>query len=363
MDVGWMDEEELTARGRLRGRQGEIYRQLAEFRTRYADLIRERFPRLSRRVSGYNLDQLLPDESGRFNLARALVGTEGTCVTMLEATIQLVDYYEHRVQVVLGYEDIFRAGDHVPDVLDFEPIGVEGLDHILYDHVIDKHMPQQRYLNVLPKGKGWLVVELGSHDPAEVKERAARLLERVQATEAPPIDAKIVTDSTEQAHLTAVREAGLGATAFIPGMPDSWEGFEDSAVRPEQLGDYLRDLRKLFDKFGYKSSLYGHFGMGLVHCRLTFDLASAPGVRKYREFMEEAADLVAVKYRGSLSGEHGDGQSKAELLVKMFGPEIIQAFREFKAIWDPDWKMNPGRVVDPLPMTKNLRLGPNYDPW
>jgi hypothetical protein len=158
-----------------------------------------------------------------------------------------------------------------------------------------------------------------------------------------------------------VREAGLGATAFIPGKPDTYEGWEDSAVPPERLGTYLRRLRKIAKKYDYDSALYGHYGQGCVHARWNFDLRSAPGIKKFRSFLDEASDLV-LELGGSISGEHGDGESKAELLPKMFGPELIDGFREFKSIWDPEWKMNPGKVVDPYPITQNLRLGPSYAP-
>ena len=160
-----------------------------------------------------------------------------------------------------------------------------------------------------------------------------------------------------------MRESGLGATAFVPGQPDTWEGLEDSAVAPADVGAYLRDLRALWHRYDYDSTMYGHFGMGCVHCRINFDLTSAQGIAKWRRYMEEATDLVAVKYGGSISGEHGDGQSKAEFLHKMFGPELVEAFAEFKGIWDPDCKMNPGKIVDPYRIDENLRLGADYSPW
>ena len=142
----------------------------------------------------------------------------------------------------------------------------------------------------------------------------------------------------------------------------SWEGWEDAAVAPEKLGGYLRDLRKMMAAYGYKGSLYGHFGHGCVHTRINFDLQSKEGIAKFRKFMEEAADLV-VSYGGSISGEHGDGQARGELLPKMFGPELVQAFREFKSAWDPEWKMNPGKLIDPYKLDENLRLGADYAPW
>ena len=177
-----------------------------------------------------------------------------------------------------------------------------------------------------------------------------------------PPNMRLLIDKQHAQKVWDVRESSLGATSHVPGEPLTWEGWEDSAVAPEKLGEYLRALRKLLDAYEYRAVLYGHFGHGCVHARISFALQSAEGIAKYRQFVEEAADLV-VSYGGSLSGEHGDGQSRAELLPRMFGPELVQAFREFKAIWDPDWKMNPGKVVEPYRLDENLRLGAGYRPW
>ncbi len=174
---------------------------------------------------------------------------------------------------------------------------------------------------------------------------------------------KLYDNREEEHEIWKVRESGLGATARVPGQQDTWEGWEDSAVPPEKLGTYLRELRELLNKYEYKPvALYGHFGQGCVHCRIPFDLKTTEGVDRWRKFLDEAADLV-VRLGGSISGEHGDGQSKANLLPKMFGDEMIKAFEEFKLIWDPDWKMNPGKVVKPNEISSNLRLGPAYSPW
>jgi FAD/FMN-containing dehydrogenase len=175
------------------------------------------------------------------------------------------------------------------------------------------------------------------------------------------VEAKLLRDPDQQKRLWTVRESGLGATAYVPGDPDTWEGWEDTAVHRDNLGGHLRELRALFNKYDYESTFYGHFGDGLVHCRIDFHLREVEGLEKWRRFIDEAADLV-VRYNGSFSGEHGDGQAKAALLEKMYGPELIQAFREFKSIWDPAWKMNPGKVIDPFPITSNLRIGPGYNP-
>src|SRR5207249_1441837 len=208
---------------------------------------------------------------------------------------------------------------------------------------------------------GFLLVEFGGETKDEAEEKARKLMSQLKKGAGAPKDMKLYDDKEQEAHVWEVREAGLGATAFIPGKPDTYEGWEDSAVPPEQLGSYLRKLRKLAGKCGYESALYGHYGNGCVHARWNFDLMSEPGIRDFRSFLDEAADLV-LGHGGSISGEHGDGQSKAELLPKMFGPELVEAFRQFKTVWDPDWKMNPGKVVDPNPILSHLRLGTDYNP-
>ncbi|HET9365107.1 MAG TPA: FAD-binding and (Fe-S)-binding domain-containing protein [Candidatus Angelobacter sp.] len=360
MTVGEMDDNELEQKIPQGGRIGNVYAQLKALRTRYAKLINEKYPHIPRRVSGYNLDQLLPDDHGRFNVARALVGSEGTCVTILEAKVRLVDSRPKRVMLVLGYPNIYKAGDHIPEILKYGPIGFEGIDEFLVGNVKKKGMPQQDNLSILPDGKGWLMVEFGADDKEQAEEQARQTMKALGGIGAPSM--KLLTEEAEQEKVWNVREAGLGATAFVPGEDLTWEGWEDSAVAPEKVGGYLRDLCKLYEKYQYRSAMYGHFGQGCIHCRINFDLMSAPGIRKWRSFMEEATDLV-TSYGGSISGEHGDGQSKAEFLYKMFGPELIEAFREFKSIWDPDWKMNPGKIVDPYRIDENLRLGANYSPW
>ncbi len=185
-------------------------------------------------------------------------------------------------------------------------------------------------------------------------------MDRLKTAGNPP-SMKLFDNEAEEEHLWKVRESGLGATARIPGEKDAWEGWEDSAVPPERVGPYLRDLRKLFQKYGYNCSLYGHFGQGCIHTRIDFELKTYEGVQHFRKFLDEAGDLV-VSHGGSISGEHGDGQSKAALLPKMFGEDLVRAFGEFKAIWDPDNRMNPHKVVDPYMPGEDLRLGPTYNP-
>jgi FAD/FMN-containing dehydrogenase/Fe-S oxidoreductase len=355
MTVGPTPPEQLEALIRAGGRVGEIYAGLARLRDRYAVLVRERYPRIPRRVSGYNLDELLPE--GNFNVARALVGSEGTCVNIVSATLNLTKSPPFRVLTVLGFTDAFLAADAVPQVLEYGPIGLEGFDHMLVDFMRRKGLAVKD-LESLPPGVGYLLVEMGAWSAEEAQDKAEAVARASQSWPHPP-SAHICTPA-EAASVWHVRESALGAVVFVPGEPDRVEGWEDAAVPPALLGRYLRSVTALMDEYGYSSPVYGHYGEGCVHMRINFDHRSVEGQRKFREFLDRAADVV-ISYGGSFSGEHGDGQSRAALLPKMFGPELIQAFREFKGLWDPDNRMNPGklsdavRVYDPV---ENLRHNP-----
>ncbi len=340
------------------GRRAEIYTGLKSIADRYGEQVRRQYPNIPRRVSGYNLNHLLP-ESG-FDVARALVGSEGTCVTILEATCRLVESPPARVLLVIGWPDIYICADHIPQIMEHHPIGLEGFDEIMVNASRRKSVNLEG-LALLPEGNGWLMVEFGAKTAAEAESQAHDLMAALDRSVAPP-NMRLFTDRKQIRRIWEVRESSLGVTSHVPGQPPYWEGFEDSAVAPEKLGAYLRDLRKLMQAFHYGGSFYGHFGHACIHTRMDYDLESTEGVRKFRQFMEEAADLV-IRYGGSLSGEHGDGQARAELLPKMFGPEIMQAFREFKSLWDPDWKMNPGKLIEPYRLDENLRLGAGYAPW
>ena len=347
----------LEASRRSIDRINQIHSDLKQLADQYGDLIRQKFPNIPRRVSGYNLNYLLPENG--FHVARALVGTEGTCVTVLEATCRLVESPPQRVLLVVAYPDIYQCADHVPEIMAHKPIGLEGFDDLLVGYTRKKGINAEG-LALLPEGNGWLMVEFGGQTLSEAESQALRLIDSLGRSASPP---KVQLYSGARAkRIWDVRESSLGVTSHVPGEPMNWEGWEDAAVAPEKLGGYLRDLRKMMAAFGYKGSLYGHFGHACVHTRLNFDLRSKNGIVKFRKFVEEAADLV-VSYGGSLSGEHGDGQSRAELLPKMFGSELMEAFHQFKSTWDPDWKMNPGKVINPNKLDENLRLGANYAPW
>ena len=353
MTVGPTSDAEYAEIQRQGGRRAEILRRLRQLAERYGDAIREGFPRIPRRVSGYNLPALLPEHG--FDVAKALVGSESTCVTVLEATVKLCPHFPARALVLLGYDSVFEAGDDIPRIRELEPIGLEGIDDKLVQYIKENRLGHDT-AELLPEGKGWLFVELGASTKEEAVARA-HATARILAGSRSSLRAKVIEDEQEQLELWTLRESGLGATAFVQGRRDAWEGWEDSAVPVDQLGTYLRRLRALYDEYGYTGSIYGHFGQGCVHTRITFELESEEGIAQYRRFTREAAELC-VSLGGSLSGEHGDGQQRSDLLPVMYGPEIMQAFREFKAIWDPQGKMNPGRIVDPASRTDDLRLHP-----
>jgi FAD/FMN-containing dehydrogenase/Fe-S oxidoreductase len=353
LSVGPTSEEELDRICAGDDRRATIYRALRDLRDRYGDLVRERYPRIPRRVSGLNLDELLPEKG--FHVARALAGTEGTCVAILEATVHLHPWPRERALLILGYPSIFEAADHVPDVIATGCMACEAIDQVLVDDMLEQGM-HPREIPMLPDGHGWLLAEYGADTRAEADDKARAALRALD-----PPTWHMYDDPVDEERLWKVREAGLGATAYLPGAIDHYEGWEDAAVAPERLGAYLRAFQQLLDRYGYDTSKYGHFGQGLVHCRINFGLRSAGGLAQWRSFMDEVTSLV-VEHGGVFSGEHGDGQSKAMFMEKLYGPELVQAFREFKAIWDPDGLMNPGKVVDPYAIDENLKLGTSYSP-
>ncbi|MCP9623694.1 FAD-binding oxidoreductase [Nocardia otitidiscaviarum] len=340
------------------GKLGEIVRRLRDIGDRYAEDIRARYPDIPRRVSGYNLDALLPERG--FHLARLLVGSESTLVTVLRAEIELVPRPGAVALAVLGYPDIVTAADAVPHVLAHEPSALEAIDDRLVNLESTRHLADQA-IRQLPDGHGWLMAQFQGDDQ-DAADRAAQAMmadvcDRTGAT------AVLLDDPHHQAEVWAAREAGLGATAYPPDGPETHEGWEDAAVPPDRLGDYLRDFEDLLREFGYQSSsLYGHFGHGCVHTRIPFGLRTADGIARYRRFVERAAHLV-TDYGGSLSGEHGDGQSRGELLPIMFGDRLIHAFGELEDVFDPRDRMNPGKVVHPRRLDQDLRQGVDYRPW
>ncbi len=350
------DLQQILADG---GRSAEVHRQLRELADRYGDEIRAQFPQIPRRVSGYNLDSLLPEFG--FNPARALVGTEGTCVLVLRAKLALMPVVPATAAVLLGYADLGSSGDDVPTVLEHDPVALEGFDQRIISYQRTKHL-NTGAIDRLPEGpEAWLLVQFGADTPAGARRKAGDFAEAARRFDTRPT-ISVYDDEAQQEQLWQIREAALGTAAHVPGLPNMWPGWEDSAVPPERLGEYLRGLRGLYEEFGYSdASLYGHYGQGCVHSRIPFDLASEQGIATFRAFMERAARFV-VSLGGSLSGEHGDGQARAELLPVMYSSELITAFAQFKAVFDPGNRMNPGMMAAPYRIDENLRLGAGYSP-
>ncbi|MEU2570528.1 FAD-binding and (Fe-S)-binding domain-containing protein [Streptomyces althioticus] len=330
----------ITARGeRLRPGPGwagapEGLRALVE-----AELARLRtgFPDLPRRISGYAVDALLPEN--RADVARSLCGSEGTLAVLTEAELTLVRAPRARALAVLAYADESGAAQAAAGLLPYGPLTVEGMAADLVPSAAD-----------LPRGGAWLFVEAGGDTEAEARAAAEAIVRAADV-----VDALVVTDPARQRTLWRIREDASGTATRMPDGSEAWPGWEDCAVPPARLGDYLRDFRALLAEHGLRGTPYGHFGDGCIHVRIDFDLLTGPGVARFRRFSEELADLV-VAHGGSLSGEHGDGQARAELLPRMYGAETVALFERVKGVWDPDGLLNPGMLVRPAPLDADLRF-------
>ncbi|GAA2615113.1 FAD-binding and (Fe-S)-binding domain-containing protein [Dactylosporangium fulvum] len=307
---------------------------------------RTEFATFSRQVSGYAVEHLLPERG--FDLTGLLVGSEGTLAVVTEATVRLVADPAHRLLVVLGYPDFGSAGDAVPTILGFSPTACEGIDSRIVDVVRTRRGPDA--VPDLPAGRSWLFVEIAGDDLGEARERAQRL-----AAEAGAADTMIVEDTGQAAPLWRIREDGAGLAGRAPSGLPAHAGWEDAAVPPAKIGDYLRDFDALVDTHGLSAMPYGHLGDGCVHVRLDFPLDKPGGPGKFRAFLEDAADLV-VRYGGSLSGEHGDGRARSELLPRMYSPAAMDLFRSVKQAFDPEHLLNPGVLVDPDPVDADIRV-------
>ncbi|MGO1385209.1 MAG: FAD-binding and (Fe-S)-binding domain-containing protein [Arachnia sp.] len=307
--------------------------------------IRTQFGRFGRQVSGYSLEHLLPENG--FNVPRFFAGTEGTLGIILSATVNLAPDAPERIMVALGYPSMADAGDDISNLLPYKPVACEGLDRRIVDVVIAKRGPDA--VGVLPAGDGWMFIELVGDDPAEVRERADALLDAAAS-----VEGWVVTDPLQAADLWQVRADGAGLAGVSLADP-AYPGWEDAAVPPEKLGAYLRDFDALLDRHGLHALPYGHFGDGCVHARIDFPLSSEGGAEKYRTFVVEAAQLVA-SHGGSMSGEHGDGRARSELLQYMYSAEALELFGAVKNIFDPHNLLNPGVLVDPAPVDADVRV-------
>ncbi|WP_030236247.1 FAD-binding and (Fe-S)-binding domain-containing protein [Streptomyces sp. NRRL S-455] len=299
--------------------------------------LRTGFPELPRRISGYALDALLPELGA--DVVRSFCGSEGTLGILTEAVVRLVEAPRARALAVLAYADEGAAAEAAAGLLPFAPLTVEGMAADLVPSA-----------TALPKGGAWLFVETGGESPGEARARAEAIVRAADV-----IDALVVTDPAGQRALWRIREDASGTATRMPDGSEAWPGWEDCAVPPARLGAYLRDFRALMAAHGLRGTPYGHFGDGCIHVRIDFDLLTEAGVARFRRFSEELAELV-VAHGGSLSGEHGDGQARAELLPRMYGEEMVGLFERVKGVWDPDDLLNPGMLVRPAPLDAGLRF-------
>ncbi|QKZ20713.1 FAD-binding and (Fe-S)-binding domain-containing protein [Streptomyces chartreusis] len=299
--------------------------------------LRTGFPELPRRISGYALDALLPENGA--DVARSFCGSEGTLGIVTEAVVRLVEAPRARALAVLGYGDEGAAAEAAAGLLPYGPLTVEGM---AADLVPSAH--------VLPRGGAWLFVETGGESQDEARARAEAIVRAADV-----VGSTVVTDPGGQRALWRIREDASGTATRMPDGSEAWPGWEDCAVPPQRLGAYLRDFRALLTAHGLRGTPYGHFGDGCIHVRIDFDLLTEPGVAAFRRFSEELAEVV-VAHGGSLSGEHGDGQARAELLPKMYGHDMVRLFERAKGVWDPDDLLNPGMLVRPAPLDADLRF-------
>ncbi len=307
--------------------------------------IRTQFGRFSRQVSGYSLEHLLPENG--FDVARFFAGTEGTLGFITRATVRLAADPRHRLMVALGYPTMPDAGDDIAGLLRFSPVACEGLDRRIVDVVLRTRGPES--VGELPAGDGWMFIELAGDDPDEVRSRAQALLAAARS-----VDGWIVDDPKRAAALWQVRADGAGLAGVSLNNP-AYPGWEDAAVPPEHLGDYLREFDQLLTQHGMQALPYGHFGDGCVHARIDFPFHLDDGAERYRAFVVDAARLVA-RFGGSMSGEHGDGRARSELLGHMYTPEALALFGAVKHLFDPDNLLNPGVLVDPDPVEAQVRM-------
>ncbi|MDK1345890.1 FAD-binding and (Fe-S)-binding domain-containing protein [Streptomyces sp. 378] len=299
--------------------------------------LRTGFPDLPRRISGYALDALLPERGA--DVARSFCGSEGTLGVLTEAVVHLVEAPRARALAVLAYADESAAAEAAAGLLPLRPLTVEGMAADL--------VPSPA---ALPRGGAWLFVETGGESAAQAHARAEAIVRAADV-----VDARVVTDPAAQRALWRIREDASGTATRMPDGTEAWPGWEDCAVPPARLGAYLRDFRGLLTAHGLRGTPYGHFGDGCIHVRIDFDLLTEAGVARFRRFSEELAELV-VTHGGSLSGEHGDGQARAELLPRMYGAETVALFERVKGVWDPDDLLNPGMLVRPAPLDNGLRF-------
>jgi FAD/FMN-containing dehydrogenase/Fe-S oxidoreductase len=343
--VRWM-----AAHAARPGREGELHHALQALAQREALTVSRRFSGLKRRISGYALDRLLPERG--YDVARFLCGTEGSLAVTLRATVELVELPAAKALLVLGFRDSFTAAECVPVVLPHRPLTMESINAALVDRLPDQ-VRQDAIAAGMPDGTAWLLIEVGGDDAEQAARMGRAIIADLDAAGV-PATSTLVTDAKAQGVLWRCRRDGTGLATRRADGAEAWAGWEDAAVPPDKLARYLRELDQLMAEHNLSGASYGHFGEGCMHMRIDFDLLSRAGLATYRSFVEQATDLV-VGLGGSVSGEHGDGRARSELLTRMYGADVMRLFSEVKRLWDPAGVMNPNIIANPLPLDADVR--------
>ncbi len=353
--LGPLDDAELAAKVQEPSREGQLYRTVLRTVQEHREEIERRYPRLLRRVAGYNLPEML---LAPFNLCRLIVGSEGTLATVTEATVRLVPRPAHTVVAVLHFADLLQALEAVPLILSHRPSAVELIDRFVLEMTRTQLEYARRMTFVQGDPDALLLVELAGDHRDDVLDRLAEL-ERSLAAGSRAYAVGRAVEAAEQDNIWRVRKAGQGLLQGLKGDAKPITFVEDTAVPPERLAQYIARFRGILEAHGVRAAFYAHASAGCLHVRPLINLKDAQQVQTMRAIAEAVGELV-IEFGGAMSGEHGDGLVRGWFLERYFGPEIIRAFRAIKQAFDPQGLMNPGKIVDPPPMTEDLRYGPGY---
>ena len=353
----------MTMRLRRRWRadtlEGACYRAVRRLGTEHADEIDRRYPKIRRRVGGYNLDAFTGANGDPFNLAKIVVGSEGTLGIIVEARINLVPLPNAKAVLTIEFDELLDALGATPAILEHHPSAVELMDHSILSHARENPALDAVRRAVLRGDPGALLcVEFYADDAAELPPKLAAL-ERDVVTRAPGAVCTRATAPADQERIWTLREASLGLSMAIKGDAKSISFVEDTAVAPEKLRDYIERFLAIVRRHGTTAGIYAHASVGCLHVRPVVNMKTAAGVQQFEAIANDIAELV-LEYGGALSGEHGDGLVRGPFMARMFGPELYDAFRTVKQTFDPDGLFNPGKIVDSPPLTANLRYGSDY---
>jgi FAD/FMN-containing dehydrogenase/Fe-S oxidoreductase len=356
---GTVTPAEFEAKARLEGAEGHIYREVAAIRAEYAEEIRKRYPKHWRRVAGYNLNELV--KPGNLNIARVLVGSEGTLLTVLEAKVRLVRRPQKTALDVIHYASIQEALESSQSILETGPHAVELTDKLILD-LARNNIEQRARMGFVQGDPGAiLIVEYAGETDAEVKSKV-EALEARRARESFGYAAHAAHDVGEQQSIWKLRKAGLGLLLGMKGDKKPIAFVEDTCVDPKHLKDFVPRFAEIFAKHDTTGAYYGHCSVGCLHIRPVIDLKTPRGLEQVKAIADEITDLV-LEFGGTISSEHGDGRARSPFLERMYGPTLMRAFRRLKQAFDPDNRMNPGNIVDSPGIIENLRYGVAYKTW